>query len=160
MTALAEAGLTIELPKGWDGQIRTAGQSAASAVRTANDGPRPIEGVVLHAASFPLPPERGDYGSGAVEVMGGSDVLLCLLEHEQEATQTALFARKGMPRLDPATFSPQSMQRAIPGMAGSQHFFQVAGRAFCLYVVVGSWHTRRPLVRAADRVATSIRIDP
>jgi hypothetical protein len=50
------------------------------------------------------------------------------------------------------------MQRALPGMAGAQHFFQEAGRAFCLYVVVGSWRTRAPLVRTADRVASSIRI--
>jgi len=111
-----------------------------------------------HAASFALPAERGDYGSGAVERMDGSDVLVCLLEHEPEAAATALFAREGIPRLTAAMFSPQSMQRAIAGMAGSQHFFQVDGRPFCLYVVVGSWHTRGPLVRVADRVASSIRI--
>ena len=54
------------------------GRSTPSAAATGADQ---RVGVVLHAASFALPAERGDYGSGAVEVMGGSDVLVCLLEH-------------------------------------------------------------------------------
>jgi hypothetical protein len=157
VTPLTDAGITIALPSGWDGQIRAAGQEAPTDLRTAA-AEASGEGVVLHAASFALPAERGDYGSGAVEVMGGSDVLVCLLEHERAAADTALFAREGLPRLAPSMFSPQSMQRAIAGMAGAQHFFRVGGRPFCLYVVVGSWRTRAPLVRAADRVVSSIRI--
>ena len=114
---------------------------------------------MLHAASFALPAERGDYGSGAVEVMGGSDVLVCLLEHEPEAAgHRPLRCTRGCRAWLPAMFSPQTMQRAIAGMSGAQHFFQVAGRPFCLYVVVGSRTTRGPLVAAADDVARSIRI--
>jgi len=160
MRSLADSGISVDLPPGWDGQIRVAGQGSATTARAASADAEELtgEGRVLHAASFALPPERGDYGSGAVELMGGSDVLVCLLEHEREAASTALFAREGIPRVEPAMFSPQSMQRSIAGMAGTQHFFQVAGRAFCLYVVVGSWRTRVPLVRVADRVAASIRI--
>ena len=90
--------------------------------------------------------------------MGGSHVLVCLLEHERAAASSALFAREGVPRLEPSMFSPETMQRAIAGMAGTQHFFQVAGRPFCLYVVVGNWLTRGPLVATADRVVASIRI--
>ena len=78
------------------------------------------------------------YGSGAVEAMGGSDVLVCLLEHEPDLVTSPLFAAAGVPRLTPELFSPQSMQRAMPGMAGCQQFFQVSGRPMCLYVVVGS----------------------
>ena len=48
----------------------------------------------------------------------------------------------------------------LPGMSGTQHFFQVAGRPFCLYVVVGSHRTRGPLVRAANDVVRTIRVDP
>jgi hypothetical protein len=160
---LSDGGITVDLPGGWDGQIREAGQSSHDtgrhrAARASAAGPMPTPRV-LHAASFALPPERGDYGSGAVEVMGGSDILVCLLEHEPEATRTELFRRTGVPRLKPAMFSPQTMQRAMPGMAGAQHFFQEAGRAFCLYVVVGSHRTRGPLVRAADAVVASIHID-
>lgn len=171
MRRFAASGIGVDLPEGWDGQIRPAGatgpastvapSSSAGTASAAAGGPTAASAPsVLHAASFALPPERGDYGSGAVELMGGSDVLVCLLEHEPEATTTALFARTGLPRLDPADFSPQSMQRAIAGMAGTQHFFQDQGRAFCLYVVVGSWTTRAPLVRQADTVVRSITVAP
>jgi hypothetical protein len=166
MSLLVDGGIQIDLPSGWDGQIRGAGQSASSARPLAPAGSDlaapddPAEGLVLHAGSFPLPAERGDYGSGAVEIMTGADVLVCLLEHEREAASTALFAREGVPQLDPAMFSPETMQRAIAGMAGTQHFFQVSGRAFCLYVVVGSWLARGPLVAVADQVVGSITVSP
>jgi hypothetical protein len=164
MSTLRDGGISIDLPDGWDGQIRAAGQGrddprARSIAATDADATEASPaGHVLHAASFALPAERGDYGSGAVELMGGSDVLVCLLEHEPEAVDTALFRRKGLPRLRDELFSPQTMQRALPGMAGAQQFFQVDGRAFCLYVVIGSWRTRGPLVRLADRVASTIRV--
>jgi len=161
MSTLADSGIAIDLPTGWDGQIRAAGQGLAptlGAAMTARAEVLAGEGIVLHAASFALPADRGDYGSGAVEIMGGSDVLVCLLEHEVAAADTTLFSRHGVPRLTPAMFSPQSMQRTIAGMAGTQHFFQVAGRPFCLYVVVGSWRTRGPLVRLADEVTRSIAV--
>lgn len=158
MSDLSDGGLSIELPPGWDGQIRAVGGSpSARPAALATEAPAG-EGRVLHAASFPLPGERGDYGSGAVERMGGSDILVCLLEHERAAAGTVLFAREGLPRLTTSMFSPQTMQRAIRGMAGAQHFFQVAGRPFCLYVVVGSWHTRGPLVATADEVVASIAV--
>jgi hypothetical protein len=162
VTVLTASGVHVELPQGWEGQIRPAGHSgssaapAAPAARAASTGAD--EPMVLHAANFALPAQRGDYGSGAVEVMAGSDILICLLEHEGAAAGDALFARDGFPRLTPDLFSPQTMQRAIPGMAGAQLFFQQAGRPFCLYVVIGSWRTRNPLVRTADRVASSIQI--
>ena len=160
MTQFADAGISVDLPARWDGQIRAAGRgyTSRSAATLAPADAGPEVGVVLHAASFALPAERGDYGSGAVEVMGGSDILICLLEHEPEAASTALFRREGVPTLTSNAFSPQSMQRAIAGMSGSQHFFQVAGRPFCLYVVVGSHATRGPLVRTAADVVQTISI--
>ena len=161
MSQLSDSGLRVTLPSGWDGAIRPAGASGPAAeARAADAGDEPAHGfgVVLHAASFALPSERGDYGSGAVEVMSGSDVLVCLLEHPPEDLDTPLFRRRGRPQLTTSSFSPQTMQRALPGMAGAQHFFQEAGRPFCLYVVVGSFRTRGPLVRTADNVVSSIDI--
>jgi hypothetical protein len=159
MAAFGDNGIAVDLPSGWDGQVRPVAPAPDADLRAAGRGDQPTRGAsVLHAASFALPAERGDYGSGAVELMGGSDVLVCLLEHEPEAAATALFRHEGVPRLDARQFSPQTMQRAIPGMAGTQHFFQVAGRPFCLYVVVGSFATRGPLVRVADGVVQTIRV--
>jgi hypothetical protein len=155
---LSDAGISVSLPPGWDGQIRAAGQSRARRTQADEDEGTTGFGSVLHAASFALPAERGDYGSGAVERMGGSDVLVCLLEHPPEDANAPLFERVGVPMLSNAQFSPQTMQRAVPGAAGSQHFFQVGGRPFCLYVVIGSFRTRGPLVRAANEVVRSIRV--
>ena len=147
MTTLRERGLEVTVPPGWDAQITIPSTGVP-------------ELVVLHAASFPLPPHRGDYGSGAVERMGGSDILICLLEHEPDDAGRSLFRRVGVPRLVHGAFAPQSMQRALPGMGGTQQFFQAEGRAFCLYVVVGTYLTRGPLVLAAASVVRSIRISP
>lgn len=162
MIRLANSGISIDLPRRWDAQIRSAGGelTSRSASPLAPLDATPSAGSVLHAGSFALPAERGDYGSGAVEVMGGSDILICLLEHEPEAAATALFRREGLPSVGVADFSPESMQRAMPGMSGFQRFFQVAGRPFCLYVVVGHHVTRGPLVRSAHAVVQTISIVP
>lgn len=161
MTFEAE-GIRLDLPRGWDAQVQGQEARSVAAARTGLTaaGATQVAGAVLHAATFPLPATRGDYGSGAVEVMGGSDVLVCLLEHEPEAARTALFGSHRVPRLTPAAFSPQAMQRALPGRSGTQHFFTLAGRPFCLYVVVGSHSTRGPLVRLADSVVASLTIEP
>jgi hypothetical protein len=164
VTRFGSDGVTVDLPRGWEGQVRRAGAGSSAEARTASvtdddgGGSADGHGVVLHAATFALPAERGDYGSGAVEAMGGSDVLVCVLEHEPAAVDTPLFRRVGIPHLSASMFSPQTMQRTIAGMAGAQQFFQVAGRAFCLYVVIGSWRTRGPLVRAAAEVVSSLEI--
>ena len=148
---LAHRGLGVDLPRGWDARI----------YQRSDEDPAATTHAVLHAASFALPPDRGDFGSGAVERMGPSDVLVVLLEHHPDAARTPLFANRGMPRrLTPAMFSPQKLQRTIPGQAGTQVFFHEGGRAFCLYVVLGS-HLRGPaLVALVNTVLESVSIDP
>lgn len=144
---LRGSGLAITLPPGWDGQIRGNAATAQGS------------GAVVHAGSFPLPASRGDFGSGAVERMGSGDVLVCLLEYTREDARTELFRHDGVPTLTASAFSPQAMQRPIAGMAGAQHFFRSRGRAFCLYVVLGSWRGRVPLARAAADVVSTITVD-
>jgi hypothetical protein len=100
----------------------------------------------MHAGSFPLPEDRGDYGSGAVEIMRPNDVFLALLEFPPDSVTTPMFAADGLSLpLLASEFDPQRMQRNIPGQSGMQRFFQVDGRAFCLYAVIGS-HTRRAVL--------------
>ncbi|MFQ5557868.1 MAG: hypothetical protein ACE5GB_10240, partial [Acidimicrobiales bacterium] len=80
METLAANGLTIEVPRGWEAELSALGR--ASDLDTAVPlvaRPR----VVLHAANFALPPDRGDYGSGATEVMDSGGVLVVLLEFDQ-----------------------------------------------------------------------------
>ena len=156
-------GVAIDLPGGWDGRIykRAATDGLGSRLQTLTPAQLPTTHPVLHAANFPLPENRGDYGSGAVEIMTAEHVFLSLLEFHPDASRTALFARQGLPRPLPArAFSPNKLQRTIRGQGGSQFFFSENGRAFCLYVVLGSYAERGRLVPAADEAAAAITLGP
>jgi hypothetical protein len=85
-------------------------------------------------------------------------VLITLLEQEPEAAGTPLFRRRGLPRVRPADFSPDSLQRTLAGQSGCQYFFHEADRAFCLYVVLGSHARRVPLCAEANRLIAGIEI--
>ena len=52
---------------------------AAEAGGVAGAAPETTHAVV-HAATFPLPRERGDYGDGAVQRMSDTDVFVALVE--------------------------------------------------------------------------------
>jgi hypothetical protein len=145
---LSGYGITSELPPGWEGRITrrpdpTDPGAAALGFQTAAElRTHPV----AHLANFALPPDRGDFGSGAVELMGADDALVVLFEYGPESLGTALFAPVGLPtRLGPEQFSPRQLQRVIPGQAGYQTFFTAEGRPFCLYVVLGS-HARAPVL--------------
>jgi hypothetical protein len=115
---------------------------------------------VVHLGTFPLPQGRGDFGSGAVEIMRSDDLLVVLFEYGPESAGTALFARGGVPRVTAADFAPNNMQRPIPGQSGAQYFFNQSGRAFCLYVVLGAHARRQELVPEVNQVLDGLRIDP
>jgi hypothetical protein len=124
-------GVEVDVPQGWDGEIYRRADvpdHAAGAVALP----------VVHLANFPLPGDQGDYGSGAVERMGPGNILVVLAEFEPEAVDTALFSATGIPTVRAEDFGPDRLQRTIPGQSGVQYFFNHQGRAFCLYVVLGS----------------------
>ncbi|GGI09052.1 hypothetical protein [Egicoccus halophilus] len=158
-------GIRAELPRGWEGAIRREPMhvdgevgpfAAAAAAAAAAKGP-----PVVHLATFALPNERGDFGSGAVDLMADDDAFVALLEYGTEEADTPLFAAQGLPRrLDPRTFSTRSLQRSMRNQAGWQHFFTEAGRAFCLYVVLGDHGDVNRQVRRVEAVLAQISIDP
>jgi hypothetical protein len=103
----------------------------------------------------------GDFASGAVDKLGNDDVFVVLFEYDPSSAGTALFRSEGIPRtLAPDDFSPNVMQRAIRGQAGVQRFFHDQGRAFCLYVVIGSFARRRELVKKVNAVLATLTIEP
>ena len=117
--------------------------------------------AVVHAATVPLPRERGDYGGGLVETLGPGDVFVGVLEFGAEAARSPLFAGlHGVPGLTPDVFRPRQLQRTVRGQAGVQRFFTVAGRAFCLYSVIGSMAQRVPLTARANQLVGTLRVDP
>jgi hypothetical protein len=156
---LSAHGLHTDLPPGWEGAIRRPREHRMSALSA---GPA-VEGhdfAVAHLGNFRLPPDRGDFGSGAVDEMRADNAFVSLLEYGPECVGTPLFERRGLPRrLRPSQFSPKALQRTLPGQAGLQVFFTDNDRAFCLYVVLGSANRAGRLVPLVEQVLSTTRID-
>lgn len=151
-------GVDVGVPRGWDGRIVTRAAEGADAVAAAFGDEAVPQTAVVHVASFPLPTEFGDFGSGVVTQMTTRDVFICLFEYGPESVGTPLFAAQGIPRIRPNDFSPSCLRTMIPGHSGVQRFFTVNGRAFSLYAVLGS-HTRRiGLAGLVNDVLKSLRI--
>jgi hypothetical protein len=55
-------------------------------------------------------------------------------------------------------FSPVALQRVLEGQGGVQRFFNQAGRALCLYVVLGSYARRTRTVPLINRVLDGVTI--
>ena len=157
MTPLSADGVSVALPSGWEGEIFNRAPEGAD--RSLNQ-PEDIEVArnVVHLANFALPAHRGDFGSGAVEIMNSGAILVVLFEHGPESADTPLFARSGVPRLTVDEFDPQQMQRTLSGQSGRQIFFNEAGRAFCLYVVLGGHRQRGMLVPLVNEVLATVDI--
>ncbi len=142
-------GIDAAIPAGWDARLyrRVPGDAMEQTF------------PVLHAANFPLPANRGDFGSGAVEVMGPTHLFVSLLEYGDASVSTPLFAKYGMPkRLSPQDFRPDQLQRPIPGQLGVQRFFTDSGRAFCLYAVLGSYAARLMLIGRLNAALAGITL--
>lgn len=124
---LNQYGIGVTLPAGWEGVIFRRPPVAGETTQP-----------ILHAGSFALPTVRGDYGSGAVEQMTSTDSLVVLVEFDPADAGRPLFAHPRPKSLTGSDFSPRSLQHPISGQVGTQRFFADNGRAFCLYVVLGS----------------------
>jgi hypothetical protein len=152
MSRIDRAGVGVEVPAGWEGSI-SGGEFALM-----SDGAK--EATVMHLGSFPLPTDRGSFGTGAVELMTGQDIFISLFEYGPESVDTPLFAAQGIPRrLDSRQFDRDALLHAIPQQSGLQQFFTHRGRAFCLYVVLGSHIDRADLLPQVNAVLESLQID-
>lgn len=158
---LSALGITADLPNGWDGRITRRAEPSVAGKATHRGGwPGEREYPLAHLANFALPERRGDFGSGAVDLMDGGNVFISLFEYGLESVGTALFARQGMPRrLRPSMFSGARLQRTLRGQTGAQLFFTDQGRAFCLYVVLGAEGRADTLVPLANQTLDATRID-
>ncbi len=138
---LSAHGISLELPRGWEGRI----------YRVRGGDP------ILHAANFALPATDGDFGSGATGVMPAAGAFLALKEYRtgpRLVPGTGLFAPRSIPLpLATGRFHRRALQVGRAGQAGFQHFFTTAGRPFCLYAVIEIAAARSALAaRAPDRV--------
>jgi hypothetical protein len=156
-------------PEGWEGRIfrrPEAGESAPASAGVAAAAGEPAPAgeqtfPIVHVATIALPPDMADYGSDVVRDLGPSDAFIVIKEFDPLEVVQPLFANAGLPReLDPDDFDPATLQRTVDGQAGLQAFFNEAGRAFTLYVVLGSFAQRHEVVPVVNGVLASIRIDP
>jgi hypothetical protein len=148
---VAAHGLQVTLPDRWEARLYRR-DALAGAPEDESSNP------VLHLGNFALPPGRGDFGTGAVEVMGPADAFISLLEYDAEELGAPLFAAAGRPRLTPDDFAPNALQRRLPGQLGCQKFFTENGRPFCLYVVLGSRRHAAELIAEVERVLANLEV--
>lgn len=154
-------GMKADAPRGWHVEVtRRPGEeppltAANGRVAAGQRDDGDVTRGVLHACTRALPADRGDFGSGVVDLLGPDDVFVALVDYGPEVADQGLFERQGLPKLAPSQFAPNRMQRPLPGMSASQQFFSSGGRAFCLFTVLGS-HARRmaSVPRAAQLVRT------
>ncbi len=147
---LSKQGISVDLPSGWEGRAFLP------------DVPPPaLNYPVLHAASFAMPPDDSSYAGRLANAMGPSGTLFSLVEFDPALAGDALFRQGRLPlSLTLADLSPAALQVRRPGHAGAQRFFAAAGRAFCLYVIVGTGTDAAGRVRSLNAVLASLRIEP
>ena len=164
MSEIDAHGLAVDVPPGWEGRIfrrSRAGETQTSEVAGAPAPMGELTFAVAHVATVALPIDAADYGSDVVETLGPNDVFIVVKEFDPNEAGQRLFSRAGMPRsLAAEDFDPAALQRALEGQAGRQVFFNEAGRAFCLYVVLGGYQRRNQVIAQVNRVLGAIRIDP
>ena len=146
---LVAGGLRLELPPGWEARVR----------RQAPSQPGRLGNVLLHAATIPLPEQRGDFGSGVVERLGPDDAFVAILEYDGRDAAKALFKSPRVPVPKPSDFSPDVLQRTRAGNTGAQWFFSVAGRPFSMHAVLGSHARRAPGATKLAQLLQGLTVD-
>jgi hypothetical protein len=144
---LSAHGLRIELPRGWSGRIFSDRMGLAT----------------LHAGDFRLSLDDGQFGDASTGGMPAVASFIALTEYGQGAGLTpghGLFHPKRIPRaLDPTSFTATRLAHPRHGQAGTQHFFTVAERPLCLYVVLaGGRRVRRRQLAVLDHLLGSLQI--
>jgi hypothetical protein len=167
MGELSSHGFAVRVPAGWEAEIyRREPDIATSGIAglgAAAFGPSANEGLhyppIVHLSTIALPPERGDFGGGALGALTGRDIFISLFEYERRDSANSLFANDGPPwPLSADDFDPSTLRVALPGQTGCQRFFRHRGRAFALYVVLGSHSLRRLIVPAVNDALAAIDI--
>ncbi len=151
-------GLAADAPRGWHVAVtrRPGGTDPAPTARGL--APQDVTRPVLHACTRAMPTARGDFGTGVVDLLGPDDIFVALVDYGTEVADQGLFEKQGVPRLAPSQFGPNRLQRPLPGLSASQHFFSSGGRAFCLFTVLGSHARRMASVPRAVTLVNSLQI--
>ena len=146
---LADRGLALEVPRGWEARIFVPSAPAPA-----------VNLPVVHASSVALPLARSSFATEATPLLGASGVLIALVEFESALADAGLYAARGVPaRLRGEDLDPAALQLPHPRQGAVQRFFSDAGRAFCLYVVAGLGPALAERLARANDVLASLRVD-
>jgi hypothetical protein len=145
---LSAHGVRIELPAGWSGRVFSRSGQAAT----------------IHAGSFPVSLNDGEFGDRSTGRMPEGGAFLALTEYLPGGglePGVGLFAPSRPRRpLDPTSFSKRKLAHSRPGQLGMQHFFTAGRRPFCLYLVIsGDRSTRRRQLIRLDHVLGTLQIE-
>jgi len=167
---LAGAGLEANVPSGWDARIYSRPLAVPEVLPEPEASPfrRRVQTsggtASLHAASFALPVNDGDFGTGATSSMPAPGAFVAVLEYELGGglrPGAGLFAARGAPiPLGRDDFDPRALLRARPGQLGAQRFFTAGGRPFCLYAVLGSEAASAAPLDQLNGLLGSLRFGP
>lgn len=148
MTRISAFGISATAPDHWEARI----------FRHEDGEP------TLHAATFPLPPSDGEFGSRATRRMPAGGLFLSLTEYRGAGIDLGAGGLFGEPQprtLEDAHLSSRALLQARPGQRGVQRFFSASGRAFCLYVVVaGDGDGARRRLEDVTHILRSLEIHP
>jgi hypothetical protein len=150
MSRLTGHGISIRLPRGWEGEIFVP------------DLPPPAVNLpVLHATDQPLSMHRSTFAPELAARAGSTGTLIALVEFDPDLANRGLYAPQGLSLpIRREDLHPKALQVPDPFQEGRQWFWSIRDRAFCLYVVLGvglGAHERLALVNEA---LGTLRIDP
>ena len=148
--SVAAHGIAVDLPEGWEGRI----------FRRAHGDP------TLHAGTFALPFEDGEFGSRATARIPPGGTFVTLTEYRPGQglePGKGLFAPRAVALpIARSRFKPNQLLVARRGHRGFQHFFTEGGRPFCLYAVIHEppLTAARADIGAVNSVLESLAIEP
>jgi len=151
MTRLAEHGIALEVPPGWEAQLFVP------------DLPSPaINLPVLHLADFPLTERRSSYAIETAAGMGVArgGIVVSLVEFGPELADLGLYAPQGPPRLGANDLDGRALQIPRDDQGAVQRFFSISGRAFGLYVVATLDRRTDQRLTAANAALASLQVAP
>jgi hypothetical protein len=146
---VAAHGISVDLPDGWEGRIFR----------------RPHGDPTLHAGTFPLPFDDGEFGTRATGRMPAGGTFVTVTEYRPGGglhPGRGLFAAPAIPLPIPrGRFRSTQLLVARAGQRGYQHFFTASGRPFCLYAVINEppLTAARADIGAVNDVLGSLSID-
>jgi hypothetical protein len=93
--------------------------------------------------------------------MSPNGVFVALAEYDPALGGVGLFSPASTPwPFRPADPSRRTMERPRPDRAGLQRFFTVKGRAFSLYLVIGTAGGASDPIKRANAVLSTVRMLP